>query len=289
MQHPCGSFGGAAAVDPPDFQGFVCANRRCADIDASGSQLRPFRQGSSDLAPRRIVGIGYTAGGPETMNDVLSASNQDRAARPRAEPRSVETALRRYSLTAIWLHWLIAGLIVANTAIALSADYWPDDWVRPVIDTHKSVGITVLGLALMRILWRATHPPPPLPPGYRRWERVASHGVHALLYLLILALPLTGWMHDSAWKEGPTHPVRLFWLVPWPRIALIADLEPGLKERMHDLLFSIHVACACALYPLLALHIAGALKHEFMDRERELARMWPSRQRLGGMARDDDA
>jgi cytochrome b561 len=171
-------------------------------------------------------------------------------------------------------------LIVANTAIALSVNYWPEEWVRPVIDTHKSIGITVLGLVIMRILWRATHPPPPLPPIYRRWERLASHGAHGLLYLVILALPLTGWMHDSAWKEGPTHPVRLFWIVPWPRIAFIADLEPGLKEHMHDLLFTMHAACACALYALLALHVAGALKHEFVDREREFARMWPARRRL---------
>jgi cytochrome b561 len=233
----------------------------------------------------QIVGLGHAAGAPETMNDVFSASSQDRAARTRGD----EPALRRFSLTAIWLHWLIACLIVANTALALSANTWPDEWVRPIIDTHKSVGVTVLGLVVMRILWRATHPPPPLPASYRRWERTASHGVHGLLYLLILALPLTGWMHDSAWKEGPTHPVRLFWLVPWPRIALIANLEPALKERMHDVLFSMHVACACALYALLTLHVAGALKHEFVDRERELARMWPAGRGLDGMARDDDA
>jgi cytochrome b561 len=214
------------------------------------------------------------------MNADLSASGQDRAAPPRGEARSADSAPRRYSLTAIWLHWLIACLIVANTAVALTVDYWPDDWVRPVIDTHKSIGITVLALVLMRILWRATHPPPPLPLTYRGLERVASHGAHGVLYLLILALPLTGWMHDSAWKEGATHPVRLFWLVPWPRIAVIAGLEPGPKERMHDLFFSMHAACAYALYALLALHIAAALKHEFVDRERELARMWPAPRHL---------
>jgi cytochrome b561 len=214
------------------------------------------------------------------MNADLSGSGQDRAAPPRGEARSADSAPRRYSLTAIWLHWLIACLIVANTAVALTVDYWPDDWVRPVIDTHKSIGITVLALVLMRILWRATHPPPPLPLTYRGLERVASHGADGVLYLLILALPLTGWMHDSAWKEGATHPVRLFWLVPWPRIAVIAGLEPGPKERMHDLFFSMHAACAYALYALLALHIAAALKHEFVDRERELARMWPAPRHL---------
>ena len=62
-----------------------------------------------------------------------------------------------YSRTAIGLHWLIALLIICNVAMGLSADHLPDDWVRPVVDTHKSVGITVLGLAILRILWRFSH------------------------------------------------------------------------------------------------------------------------------------
>lgn len=186
------------------------------------------------------------------------------------------TAPRRYTRIAIGLHWLVAVLIFANTALALSVNSWPDDWVRPVIDMHKSIGITVLGLVILRILWRLGHPPPPLPETYRPWERTVSHAAHGLLYLLILALPLSGWMHNSAWKEAATHPMRLFGLMPWPRIGFIETLEPALKERMHSVLFSVHVAIAWALYALLALHVAGALKHEFFDREREIARMWPA-------------
>jgi cytochrome b561 len=250
------------------------------------SKLDPFakiqedRPGAiTDIGP--IAGLEQVMGNPEAMNNVVSASSQDRAASPQGDARSPSPVFLRYSRTAIWLHWLIACLIVVNTAVARSVDYWPDDWVRPVIDMHKSIGISVLGLVVMRVLWRATHPPPPLPPGYPRWERLAAHGAHGLLYFLIFALPLTGWMHDSAWKEGPTHPVRIFWLVPFPRIGLIAGLEPGLKERMHDLFFTIHAACAWALYALLALHAAGALKHQLLDGERELARMWPARRGSG--------
>ena len=186
------------------------------------------------------------------------------------------TAPRRYTRIAIWLHWLVAVLILANTALVLRVDSWPDDWVRPVIDMHKSIGITVLGLVVLRILWRLGHPPPPLPKTYRPWERVVSHMAHGLLYLLILALPLSGWMHDSAWKDGATHPMRLFGLLPWPRIGVIETLEPTFKERMHSVLFSVHVDVAWALYALLALHVAGALKHEVFDRQREIARMWPA-------------
>ena len=71
--------------------------------------------------------------------------------------------LQRYSGVAIVLHWVIAVLIIANVVLALSVDSLPDGWVRPVIDTHKSIGMTVLGLVLLRILWRISHAPPPLP------------------------------------------------------------------------------------------------------------------------------
>lgn len=197
----------------------------------------------------------------------MSAGSLDVKTRPRIPDR--------YSPTAIWLHWSIAALIFANAALAVSIDHWPDDWVRPAIDTHKSIGITVLGLVVLRILWRIGHRPPPLPAAYRPWERTVSHAAHGLLYLLIVAMPLSGWMHDSAWKEAASHPMRLFWLVPWSRIGIIESLEPALKEHLHDLFGAAHEACAWALFALVALHVAGALKHEVLDGEREIARMWP--------------
>src|SRR5580693_136195 len=116
----------------------------------------------------------------------------------------------RYTGTAITLHWLIALLMIGNVVLGLTAESWPDDWVRPVVDTHKSIGITVLGLALMRILWRAAHAPPPLPGTYARWERLSAKAAHIVLYGLIFCLPLSGWIHDSAWKDAATHPMRLF-------------------------------------------------------------------------------
>lgn len=181
----------------------------------------------------------------------------------------------RYTTTAITLHWGIAVLIAVNVAIGLSADYLPDDSVRFAIDTHKSIGITVLGLALMRLLWRLSHRPPPLPPDYPRWEKVVAHGAHALLYVLILALPLSGWMHDSAWKDAASHPMRLFGVVPWPRIGWITDVEPGLKESLHDRFGALHAWFGYVLYGAFALHVAGALKHQWLDRKPELQRMLP--------------
>ncbi len=178
-----------------------------------------------------------------------------------------------YGRLAIVLHWIVAVLITVNVTLALTVDLLPDSWSRPVIDTHKSIGITVLGLALLRLLWRLSHAPPPLPAAYARWERRASKLAHGLLYLLMFALPITGWMHDSAWKDAATHPMKLYGLVPWPRIAWITAVEPERKEQLHDLFSGWHTALAYVLYVLVALHLAGALKHQFIDHEDELRRM----------------
>ena len=192
-----------------------------------------------------------------------------------------EAARTRYTGVAIALHWTIAALILANLILVWCVDRWPPSWTRPVIDTHKSIGITVLGLVLLRLLWRAAHLPPPLPKDYPRWERTAAHLAHVGLYVLILAIPLSGWMHDSAWKGGPSHPMKLFWLVPWFRIGPIANLDPVAKERFHDVFFAIHKWLAYVLYGLFALHVVGALKHQWIDREPELQRMLPGRRARG--------
>jgi cytochrome b561 len=179
----------------------------------------------------------------------------------------------RYTRTAVVLHWLVAVLIVVNVVLGLSAESLPDDWIRPVIDAHKSTGITVLGLVLLRILWRVGHRPPALPLGYARWERVGAHAAHGMLYALMLLLPLSGWLHDSAWKDAATHPMRLFGLVPWPRIGLVTAIEPATRESLHDLFGTVHTVFGYILYGLLALHVGGALKHQWFDHQRELQRM----------------
>ena len=181
--------------------------------------------------------------------------------------------IARYTRTAVVLHWLVAALIAVNVGLALSVDHLPDEWVRPVIDTHKSTGITLLGLVLMRVLWRAGHAPPPLPHGHARWERIAAHAAHGALYALMLLLPLSGWMHDSAWKDAATHPMSLFGLVPWPRIGLIETIPPVTKESLHTLFGIFHTGFGYLLYALLAVHVGGALKHQWLDRKPELQRM----------------
>jgi cytochrome b561 len=180
----------------------------------------------------------------------------------------------KYSRIAVLLHWGIAVLILVNIALGLGHELVGEENIRFVIDTHKSIGITVLGLVLMRILWRLTHRPPPLTSGLKIWEKRLSQFVHGFLYFLMLALPLSGWMHDSAWKAAPEIPMRLFGLFEWPRIGAIMQMEPVRKEELHSVFGAAHENMGFILIALVLLHIAGALKHQFVDRDAELQRMW---------------
>ena len=184
----------------------------------------------------------------------------------------------RYTKIAAVLHWLVAILIIANVMLALVAEALPDDAVRPAIDLHKSIGLTVLGLVLLRILWRLSHPAPPMPASYPRLERAGAHAAHLVFYALMLALPISGWLHDSAFKDAAAHPLRIFWVVPWFRIGAIEHLDPVTKEAAHAAFYALHSWAAYVLYGLLALHVLGALKHQFVDRKPELQRMRIGRQ-----------
>lgn len=183
----------------------------------------------------------------------------------------------RYTGIAIALHWVIAVMIGLNIALVLLVDWWPEGWARPAIDLHKSIGMSVLGLAAMRILWRLGHRPPAFPASYPKFEIRAAHVAHIALYALMVSIPLSGYLHDSAWKDGAAHPDLLFWLVPWPRLGLLAALSPAAKEHAHSVLFGVHQWLAYGLYALVGLHVAAALKHQWVDGHRELQRMLPAR------------
>jgi len=186
-----------------------------------------------------------------------------------AEPAS------SYTRMAMLLHWLVAVLMIANIPLIWSSDFVPDDSVRPIVDTHKSIGITVLGLAILRLMWRLANPPPPWPLSYKPWETRAAHAAHWVLYGLMFALPLSGWAHDSAWAAAPSHPMFLFGLFEWPRFGFLQGLAPATQDWWHDMLGAVHAWFAYVLMAVLALHILGALKHQFIDHDRELQRMLP--------------
>lgn len=180
----------------------------------------------------------------------------------------------RYTRVAMLLHWLIAVLVITNVILSLITEQVPESRIRLLIDTHKSIGITVLGLMVLRLLWRASHAPPALPDEYPRWERRLALAAHAAFYVLLFTLPISGWMHDSAWKAAPEIPMHWFGLFEWPRIGWIMQLEPGLKLRVHGAIGQLHYWSGYLLAALVGLHVAAALKHQFRDRQRELQRMW---------------
>jgi cytochrome b561 len=186
----------------------------------------------------------------------------------------------RYTPAAMLLHWVIAALIMANIALIYTTNLLAPEAARGgLIDIHMSVGLTVLGLALLRILWRLSHRPPALPAAYAPWERRAAHAAHAAFYGVMLVLPLSGWLHDSAWKEAPANPYYWFGLFEVKRLPGIRDLAPPVKEIWHARFLVVHTWTAYVLYALLTAHVLGVLKHQFLDRHPELQRMipWPGR------------
>jgi cytochrome b561 len=181
----------------------------------------------------------------------------------------------RYTRTAIIFHWVIAVLVITNIALAWTFKIWSDyPWTQSVTNTHKTIGITVLGLALMRLLWRIGHRPPPLSPAIPRWQAVAARTGHAALYFIILAMPLSGWIYDSAWEWAADVPIDFWGLFEMPRIPWIMNMPPSpAKEALDVAAGKIHVALSYLLYFLLAVHLIGAFKHQWIDRVPTLERM----------------
>ena len=198
-----------------------------------------------------------------------------------AFPTTHDLPVARYNRTAMTLHWLVAALIFVNVFYGLAAASADDAHVRPLIDMHKSIGLTVLGLVLLRIFWRLGHKPPPMPATYPRVERAGAHAAHIALYAIILLLPLSGYLHDSAWTGAASHPLILFGVLHFPRMPIIKSFDPATKDHLHALFGAAHVYIGYVLYGLVALHLAGVVKHHVFDHESEISRMLPGRRSEG--------
>jgi cytochrome b561 len=171
----------------------------------------------------------------------------------------------RYTATAIMLHWLLALLIISTFLLGVYVHDLPFSPARlKLLTYHKWLGITILGLSALRLLWRLTHRPPPLPVTTPPWQNYAAHAAHALLYVLFFAVPLTGWMHSSA----TGFPILYLGMVQLP------DFVP--KDRaLAETLKDVHGFFAWALAIIVVVHIAAALKHQWINRDGLLARMMP--------------
>ncbi len=174
----------------------------------------------------------------------------------------------RYGSVAQALHWVVVLLLIGQVTVGKIAHEMPDGFDKLVLlARHKSVGITILVLAALRLAWRLSDRPPPLPP-MPRWQLVAARANHAAFYLLLFALPFTGWMMSSA----SNYPVSWFGLVQLPDfVAPDRDLK-HLMEEVHETLVKVLIALAL-------LHVGAALKHQFVDRDGLLYRMLPWRAR----------
>jgi cytochrome b561 len=168
-----------------------------------------------------------------------------------------------------FFHWTVALLILVQIALGFAAALWRLSPLKlELFVWHKSTGMLILALMLARLAWRLANRAPSLPPQTPAWERLAAHASHVLLYVLAVALPLSGWVINSA--AGV--PFSIFWLVPLP--AIVAP-----DERLEELAKLVHFSLLVALCLVLALHIAAALRHHFVKRNAILIRMLPGRGR----------
>jgi cytochrome b561 len=176
--------------------------------------------------------------------------------------------MTRYSAVAITLHWLIAAAIVTLVVIGIVMTGLPDTELAlkfSLYQWHKSIGVTVLLLSLLRLAWRLTHRPPPLPETLKPWEKIAARVTHIGFYVLIIVIPLLGWAMVSA---SPYNiPTVLYGEIPWPHLPV--------PKAGFEAFKTAHVWLAFGAVGLLALHVAAALKHHYILKDEVLARMLP--------------
>ena len=171
----------------------------------------------------------------------------------------------RYSRVAIWLHWIIAALIVANLLLG----FYHEDFSKPVLASmmfwHKSFGLTVLILTVARLAWRLSHRPPAFDPVMMRWEMRLATQTHWLFYLLLVLIPVSGWLVASTGRSPFTSWFGLFDVPPLPLRG----------KEAHELMEEVHEILAKGMIGLIALHVLGALKHHLQGYRHLIGRMAP--------------
>ena len=180
----------------------------------------------------------------------------------------------RYTTVAIALHWLIGLAIIFMLALGLLMNNLPDDRQElqyKLYQLHKSVGITILALSLLRLIWRLMHRPPPLPAGTPRRERLLSQAVHWAFYGFMIGMPLTGWaMVTVSPLNIPTVLYGVVTLPPLPGLSGITD-----RKAADELFANIHNYAAFTLIALIPFHIGAALFHRYVRHDEVLHHMLP--------------
>lgn len=190
---------------------------------------------------------------------------------------------QRYTKTAIILHWVIGLLILGMFALGFWMDELPKELKVESLDLfdlgvytvnfaeptslrtfyfnlHKSIGVTVLALVLVRLFWRLGHAAPAFPATMKEWEKKLADTAHRALYLLMLAMPLSGLVMATFSKYG----------VKWFGVSLIAGLD---KPELRDLFKEAHEMIGALLLTLVVLHVIAAIKHKAIDKDEVMQRM----------------
>ncbi len=181
----------------------------------------------------------------------------------------------RYTAVAIALHWLIALAIITNIGLAWWFNTLVGEAKIPPVQLHKSIGVTVLLLSLIRVAWRLAVRPPPPPAGMPAWQVRVAGLTHFLFYVIMLGMPLSGWAMSSASPLIHVFPITLYNVIPWPTIAPLANLPHEQMKLAHKVFEQTHGLLAKMAYVLIALHVGAALKHQIIDRDGVLGRMLP--------------
>jgi cytochrome b561 len=180
-----------------------------------------------------------------------------------------------------FFHWASALAILATAFVGLTMEDVDALWYYSL---HKSLGMSVLGLVVLRLLWRLVDRRPPYPAGMPAWQRLASSGAHALIYAAMLVMPISGWLYNSAARR----PLDWFGVFKIPSLTALdretqtysvlgfdAPAFIDTPQKLRALAGDVHESLFYAGAVLIALHVAAALKHHFFDRDATLARMLP--------------
>lgn len=186
---------------------------------------------------------------------------------PSVPETAPQSAVLRYSNTTVAFHWITVVLVLTQAYLGFTFALSDEGPARDqVFIWHKTLGVIILLLTLARLAYRVKNPPPPFPPELPAWERFAAVWNHRLFYTLLIAMPIVGFIAVSGFASGPTTPIAGGIQVP---------VIPGVSRATGELAGEVHEYAAFLLVALILLHIAAALKHQFVDRWRGSVRMPP--------------
>ena len=174
--------------------------------------------------------------------------------------------MNKYTKTAMAFHWLIALLIITAFCLAVTMVNMPG--ITPTklkyFSWHKWLGVPIFGLSCLRLLWRLTHAAPPYTAVMPAWQKHAASALHFFLYILIFVIPISGYLYSMA----AGIPVIYLGVFPMP---IVMDANPELKPLLKEVHFYLNMA----LLASFVLHVAAALKHQFIERDQTINRMLP--------------